>query len=171
MVLGEALFKDALVRERRRADRFDTPFAVLLVDRGDSAPDTGPWAAILRAVAAVRRGVDAVGWLERGAVLGLLLTDTPGKGAVKAMQRLRREIARRLGDAALSALSLRLYTNDDEGGTDASPLASVDLLIEALVDERRRPWRDAAKRALDVARQPRPARCSSRRCCSASRPP
>ena len=150
-LLGEGLFKDALVRERRRADRFDTPFAVLLVDRGEGAPDDGQWAAILRAVSAVKRDVDAVGWLEQGAVLGLLLTEASGKGALRAMQRLRREIARRLGDAALSALSLRLYAHADEPGPDAAPLPSVDLLVEALIEQRRRPWGDAAKRALDVA--------------------
>lgn len=31
-VLGESVFKDALVRERKRADRFDASFAVVLVD-------------------------------------------------------------------------------------------------------------------------------------------
>src|SRR5512139_1822507 len=70
-VLGEGLFGDALVRERKRADRFVMPFAVLLVDRGDSSPEEGRWVSILRAVATVKRDIDIVGWLEQCAVLGL----------------------------------------------------------------------------------------------------
>ncbi len=42
-VLGEALFRDAFLRERKRADRFDTPFAVLLLDRGDRAAAGTAW--------------------------------------------------------------------------------------------------------------------------------
>ena len=52
-VLGHGVFTDALVREQRRAERFGTPFAVLLVDRSDRAFDSDVWVAILRAVAAV----------------------------------------------------------------------------------------------------------------------
>ena len=59
-VLGESVFKDALVRERKRADRFDAPFAVVLVDRSDDAPEAGPWISVLscrgRREAGSRRG-------------------------------------------------------------------------------------------------------------------
>ena len=108
-ILGETPFRDALVRERKRADRFDMPFAVLVVDRSDDGSDANAWASILRAAASVKRDVDALGWLERGAVLGLLLPDATHKSAVKVMHQLRREIARRLGDRTLSSVSVRLY--------------------------------------------------------------
>jgi lipopolysaccharide/colanic/teichoic acid biosynthesis glycosyltransferase len=148
-VLGEDLFKDTLVRERKRAYRFDRPFAVLVADWGDRSREEGRWGSILRAVAAVKRDIDIVGWLEQGAVLGLLLQEVSGKGGVEVMHRLRHQIARRLGDAALAALSIRLYAHDPQPGPAAfSP--SVDLLLEAFGAERRHPWRDAAKRGLDI---------------------
>jgi lipopolysaccharide/colanic/teichoic acid biosynthesis glycosyltransferase len=150
-VLGERLFKDALVRERRRADRSGTPFAVLLLDADRAAPGIGEWGALLRAVGTIRRDVDVVGWLEQGVVLGLLLAGAPGKGAGRVLQRLRREIARRLGGDRLSALSLRLYAHDGHSVPADPAAAPVDLLVEALIDERRGPWSDAAKRAIDVA--------------------
>ena len=149
-VLGERLFKDTLVRERKRADRFGTPLAVLLVDRGDSFSEGGPWVSILRAVTAVKRGVDAVGWLEQGAVLGLLLPDVSRDGAFRVMERLRQEVSRRLGASALAAVSMRLYGHGIGPGPDSAAFPPVDLLVEAFVPQQNRPWRDAAKRGLDI---------------------
>jgi lipopolysaccharide/colanic/teichoic acid biosynthesis glycosyltransferase len=149
-VLGEALFKDALVRERKRADRFDQPFAVLLLDRNGSDPWAGHWVAILRAVAAVRRDIDVVGWLDQGAVVGLLLPETSGADGLAVVHRLRREIAGRVGDDALAALSIRLHGHGDHSGPEGAALPPVDLLVEPLVQQRGHPWRDAAKRGLDI---------------------
>ena len=150
-ILGESTFKDALVRERKRADRFDMPFAVLVVDRTDAGAEASPWASILRAVSAVKRDVDAVGWLERGAVLGLLLPDATQKSAAKVMHQLRREIAKRLGDRALSAVSVRAYGHRVGSGPEGVALPPVDLLVDAFVPQRKHPGRDVAKRGLDIA--------------------
>jgi lipopolysaccharide/colanic/teichoic acid biosynthesis glycosyltransferase len=149
-VLGDGVFRDALVREQKRAERFGTPFAVLLVDRSDYPFEESAWVAILRSVAAVKRDVDAVGWLEEGAVLAVLLPEASGKGAARQIHRLRREIARRLGEDALSALSVRLYGQGIEPMLDGTTVPPVDLLLDAFVPRRVHPWRDGAKRTLDV---------------------
>ncbi len=148
-VLGEGLFRDALLRERKRAERFDESFAVLLLDGADSPTEGGPWTSILRAVAAAKRDVDVVGWLEEDAILGLLLQQSSGKGALRAMQRVQHEIARRVGDGAPTALSTRLYARGDQPGPDGATLPSVDQL-EAFVHEPPHPLRDAAKLGLDI---------------------
>jgi lipopolysaccharide/colanic/teichoic acid biosynthesis glycosyltransferase len=148
-ILGEALFREAVVREKRRADRHDTSFAVLLVDRGKNLAERS-WNTVLRAVAAARRDVDAVGWFEEGEVLGILLPDVPGAGAFEVTRRLRRELGRRLGEAGLAALSIRLYTDGGRPGPEGEKPAPVDLLIEASLQRRDRRWRDAAKRAIDI---------------------
>jgi lipopolysaccharide/colanic/teichoic acid biosynthesis glycosyltransferase len=149
-ILGESVFKDALVRERKRADRFGAPFAVLLVDRSDDVSEGDPWVSILRAVNAVKRDADAVGWLDQGAVLGLLLPEASRNGALKVMGRLRHEISTRVGDSVLAAVSMRLYGHGIEPGPDSAAFPPVDLLIEAFVPQRDQPWRDAAKRGLDI---------------------
>lgn len=149
-VLGERLFKDAIVRERKRADRLGPPFAVLLVDRGGSSSEAGSWVAILHTLTIVKRAIDVVGWFEQDAVLGLLLPEAAGSGGVKVMHRLRREIATRLGDTALAALSIRLYAHGDQSGPDGVALPAVDLLVEAFDEQRGHPWRDATKRGLDI---------------------
>ena len=149
-VLGERVFKDALVRERKRADRFDASFAVLLVDRSDDASDAAPWVPVLSAVAVVKREADAVGWLDEGAVLGLLLPEVSRGGALRAMDRLRHEISRRVGDSAVAAVSMRVYAHGVEPGPDGVVFPSVDLLIENFVPPQRRPWHDGVKRGLDI---------------------
>jgi lipopolysaccharide/colanic/teichoic acid biosynthesis glycosyltransferase len=151
-VLGERLFQDAFVRERKRAERFGQPFAVLLLDRGDRSPVAGTWNQVLRAVAGAKRSVDIVGWLDEGALLGLLLPDMPGHGALDVMGRLKDDLARRLGDAPLAALSIRLYVHGEKPGPNAKHYPSVDLLSEAFVKRQYRSRLcDAAKRGLDVA--------------------
>jgi lipopolysaccharide/colanic/teichoic acid biosynthesis glycosyltransferase len=149
-VLGESVFRDALVRERRRADRFGAPFAVLIVDRSDATSDADPWVTIVGAIAAVKRDSDSVGWIEEGAVLGLLLPEVSRAGALRVTDRLRRETAARIGDSALAAVSMRLYAHGVEAGPDGAAFPPVDLLIEAFVPGEARPWRDAAKRGLDI---------------------
>lgn len=149
-ILGEGLFKDAVFRERRRADRYDTAFAVLLVDRGESAGGSDVWAPVLAVATEVKRDVDAVGWFEDGGVLGLLLPDLAGTGALEVVSRLRRELNKRLGEAALAALSIRLYAHGDGAGPEADSLLSADLLVEAFMQRGGRRWRDAAKRGLDI---------------------
>ncbi len=150
-VLGERLFKDVIIRERKRADRFGTPFAVLLVDRGDPSSRGCHWAPVLRALSAVKRDVDVFGWLERGTVLGLLLPEARPLGALAVVERVRREIAARLGDKALEALSLRIYAHGDDSQGAGVVLPPADLLVEAFLKEQSRPWHDTAKRCLDVA--------------------
>ena len=149
-ILGESVVREALVRERKRADRFDAPFAVLLVDRSDDASEGATWVSILSAMAAVKRDADAVGWLEQGAVLGLLLPEVSRNGALTVMDRLRHQISGRLGDSALAAVSMRLYAHGVEPGPDGAAFPSVDLLLEAFVPQRDQPGRDAAKRGLDI---------------------
>src|SRR5262245_41140721 len=103
-VLGPPVFRDALVRERRRADRFGDPFLVLLVELGDVAPRHAPlpWDAVLDAMVAVRRETDLLGWFERGVVLGLLLPESRDERLLSAVERrLKAELARRLDAPAL----------------------------------------------------------------------
>jgi lipopolysaccharide/colanic/teichoic acid biosynthesis glycosyltransferase len=120
------------------------------VDRSDDASEGATWVSILSAMAAVKRDADAVGWLEQGAVLGLLLPEVSRNGALTVMDRLRHQISGRLGDSALAAVSMRLYAHGVEPGPDGAAFPSVDLLLEAFVPQRDQPGRDAAKRGLDI---------------------
>jgi lipopolysaccharide/colanic/teichoic acid biosynthesis glycosyltransferase len=148
-VLGEALFKDALVRERKRADRFDQPFAVVVLDQGRS-PEARLCVPIVRAVAAVKRDIDVMGWIEQPGVLGLLLAETSGTGALTMMHRVSHAIAGQLGDGALAAPAIRLYAFGDHSTPEGAGMTSVDQLVETFAPRPGQRWRDAAKRGLDI---------------------
>ncbi|MCC6164560.1 MAG: sugar transferase [Acidobacteria bacterium] len=148
-VLGETLFVDAVQRERRRADRTATPFAVLVLDMTHTR-GSAPWPSVLRAAAAVRRDVDAVGWLEADAVLGILLPDVTLTCAMRVMRHLRRHLSQHLGEAASGVVSMRLYIHGLELDAEGPALPPVDLLLDAFAPERAHVASAAAKRALDV---------------------
>ncbi len=148
-ILGESLFREAILREQRRADRFDTPFALLLLALANGSGQADSWAPVLRAVSATKRDTDLAGWLHDGRVLGLLLPDASAKSALQTEHRLRREMSRRLDEPQLSALSVHPYSLGDRCGTD--PLPPIELVVETFASSRDLSWRDIAKRALDVA--------------------
>jgi lipopolysaccharide/colanic/teichoic acid biosynthesis glycosyltransferase len=151
-VFGEALFRDALIREQRCTDRFAHPFVVLLVDAAsarDRSPRS-PWPDIIQALSVVKRRADILGWFEREAVLGLILADTAAADAGVVEDRVRRELASRLEPESLVALSVRLYAHAGHPCPEGARMAPVALLVEALEHSRSRWGRDAVKRTLDI---------------------
>ena len=81
LIIAEDLFKDVLIRERKRADRSNESMVLVLVALKDRAGDDSPaiWAPVVEALAAVARETDALGWFEWRAVMGIIL---PGACAV-----------------------------------------------------------------------------------------
>ncbi|WP_309645870.1 sugar transferase [Phenylobacterium sp.] len=141
---------DALVRERKRADRLDSSFAVIVIDRGHEAPDDGRWDDILRAAVATRRDVDTLGWLEQDTVLGLIVPDATHEAVHRAVRRLQRRIVARIGKEAQASLSTRVYVHGTSWNESGVHLPPVDLLLEAFVPVRSDATADAAKRTVDV---------------------
>jgi lipopolysaccharide/colanic/teichoic acid biosynthesis glycosyltransferase len=148
-VLGERLFRDTLARERRRADRVGAAFAVIVLDRTLVDGASTAWQDVLEVVASARRDLDVTGWLERDAVLGIILPDVSAARGLRQSRRLRQRLVARLGAAASAGISIRLYTHcgvQEAEGTHPP----VDLLIENFVTAQRRASGDTAKRILDV---------------------
>ena len=148
-VLGPRLLSDTLVRERKRADRLDSSFAVIVIDRGHEPAEEGRWDEVLRAAVATRRDVDALGWLEQDTVLGLILPDASRDMAQRAMRRLQRRLVARLG-ADARALSMRMYIHGTAWQHSGVHLPPVSLLLDAFVPVRTHAAADAAKRGVDV---------------------
>ena len=149
-VLGERLFKDALVRERRRADRLSMPFAVIVLDRTHLPADDAAWDAVCTAISVACRDVDVAGWLEQDLVLGVIVPEITRVAAADVARRLRRAIARHQPAGAPIELSFRLYTHGVPQDPRGAPDPPVDLLIDTFVPAARRPASDIAKRSLDI---------------------
>ncbi len=157
-VINEELFRRVLIRERKRADRSNQPFVLLLVDMNDGlgADSSSIWETVIEALTAAKRGMDVLGWFERRAVIGLIIPEIRASDLASTRERLdarvRRELANRLGAEAVDKFSIRLHVYlepklaGEEGRWRVNPL---------LYPERRSRWErrrtyDAIKRGLDV---------------------
>jgi len=74
----EPLFRDILIREWRRADRFDQSFVLVLVELTVNATE---WGEIIKHLTALIPDTDVIGWFEQDRVLGLLWLDRDGSNA------------------------------------------------------------------------------------------
>ena len=145
-VLAAPVFRAAVLRERKRADRSRQSWSLLLVrvPRPARHDGTAASAAVVASMTAARRDMDLVGW-ARADALGLLMPGTGATAATRVQARLRRELAARMAEPP-TAISLRVHPNPGVAGEgDAS-----DGWLDRGDDRRRRVTRDATKRAVDV---------------------
>src|SRR5713226_6704 len=157
-VINEELFKRVLIRERKRADRSNQPFVLLLVDMngGLGADSSSIWETVIEALSAAKREMDVLGWFEWRAVIGVIAPEIRASDLANTCEgldvRVRRELANRLGAEAVDKFSIRLHVYPEpklvgeEGRWRVNPL---------LYPERRSRWErrtiyDAIKRGLDV---------------------
>ena len=151
-VVSEDFFKSVLRRERKRADRSNRPFLLLLVkmNTGDSSP---AWRHAIAAVAAAKRNTDMLGWFERGRVLGLILpeisaSDAPARRALES--RVRGELATRLDSSSLARVSIGVHAHPAPQGAAAEEAESVDPLLVKLRSRNDRSFTARIKRGLDI---------------------
>ena len=151
-VMSEEIFRTVLIRERKRADRFNQPFLLFLVGvDGSDAALLPP--AVVDALGAVTRDTDVLGWFEEGAALGLIVPEVGAAGVELARHvegRIRKELALRLDPKTRRQVSLRLHAHLPAADAADAGLASVDPIVASLRREKQSQWRDSLKRALDV---------------------
>jgi lipopolysaccharide/colanic/teichoic acid biosynthesis glycosyltransferase len=151
-VIGEQLFRDALMRERRRADRSHETLTLLLVKSDSNVLGEAGWKAAVDAVASAKRDTDILGWFKHHSTLGVILADVREPEPLVAAHieaRIRRELSARLGDAATRTFSMELLAHVSVG--DNKGLPPVQPLIEDISASRRRlNIYEGAKRSLDV---------------------
>jgi lipopolysaccharide/colanic/teichoic acid biosynthesis glycosyltransferase len=154
-VIGQELFRDVLVRERKRADRSDQPLVLALVGLNggiNSAPDP-VWSRVIDALEAAKRETDVLGWFEQDGALGVILPEIPtdsGPFVAELEQRLRRELSRNVDAEALAQLSVRLLVHPETKGATDAVFDGVDPLIQQLKNDRSR-VHATLKRGLDIA--------------------
>jgi lipopolysaccharide/colanic/teichoic acid biosynthesis glycosyltransferase len=145
--LDQALFQDALARERRQADRFEKSFGLVLVIPAGVGGGAAAWEPLLRGVAASARDTDIVGWFENGTVLGVIRWALDAAETAATLRATtERDIEHRLGASDAAGYRVRSHVYSPQAESLGAPL------LEALVG--RRPAavaRPSPKRALDIA--------------------
>jgi lipopolysaccharide/colanic/teichoic acid biosynthesis glycosyltransferase len=145
-VLNAQLFREALSREHRRADRFNRALVLLRVELGQETPSTR--ARVLQSLGTVAGDDAIVGWLHDGKELGLLLPDLDLSASAAARDvelRFRQQLGHDLSSPTTTRLPIHTYTH--QGGT---PVVLSGLDDEPRSRSRSEVWLDATKRALDV---------------------
>ena len=146
-LLSESLFRNALRRERLRADRFDDVLVLLTLTLNRPVASQR-WRQLVDALSHTQTETDVVGWLEEGAVLGLIrtLSVTEAKTAPMLGAAVRRELAHHLPPDGAESCSIRLEVYSPQSAS-AAPVFFESPARRRKPQERARA---AAKRALDV---------------------
>jgi lipopolysaccharide/colanic/teichoic acid biosynthesis glycosyltransferase len=149
-VIDEALFRDALTRERKRADRFEEAFVVLLIafDKERLTPSAAT--NLARVLLQSPPAADVIGWFEQDSVLGVIRSSAAGDAAVTAAaltNSVRRAMARCLPEELASSCSLLCETYPSR----SAAITPVVLSATAPRERAHGIARHAAKRALDIA--------------------
>ena len=149
-LISQELFRDALARERRRADRFEEAFVLVLISLNSRAGGQSRWGSIVEALSQTELDADVVGWFEQDSILGLIRTladSDPREIATTLAGTVRRELVRCLTPDSADCCSIRLEVYSSQS-------ASIPLVLFDVDSERRKPQevvRGAAKRVLDIA--------------------
>jgi lipopolysaccharide/colanic/teichoic acid biosynthesis glycosyltransferase len=154
-VIDEHAFKSFAIKERRRADRSNQPYVMLLVSANAGAGDisSSTWCSVIDALTAARRASDILGWFQEGAVIGMILTEIQAFDAPAARQietRVWRELAHRLNPAALRRFSIRLYVQQGSND-DGQAVPPADPVLKRLCPSAGGAFSyDVTKRVLDI---------------------
>jgi lipopolysaccharide/colanic/teichoic acid biosynthesis glycosyltransferase len=146
-VLDQTLFRGAVVRERKRADRFDEAFVLLLLSL-NCGGQPRRWSRVLDTLAMQKLETDLIGWHEQDATIGLLrpLASLDASEAASALAgTVRRELERSLKGDGMPGCSIRLEVYSPRFAAH-SPVLDDDNPEE----KRRSMLRRVAKRGLDI---------------------
>ena len=115
-VLAEQVFQSMLTLERRRAERSDKPFVLMLLDAN---LENGAAEEILldavHIVVTSKRETDLAGWYKQSAILGIIFTEVNLEGEIPVTETLRKKIetsfVKHLGRdrAAKIAISMHVF--------------------------------------------------------------
>jgi lipopolysaccharide/colanic/teichoic acid biosynthesis glycosyltransferase len=151
LVLEADVFRSLVVRERKRSDRSERPFALLMLgglSRGDAARARSAVAALWTAT----RDTDAFGWFEEPGTIGVLAPELPVADAAASARRLlarcREALAASLGSNVVDELSIECHVHPVPGGRHDEGLAINLVLYPELRDGLA--VSRALKRAFDV---------------------
>ncbi len=147
-LISEELFRDALGRERKRADRFEEAFAVLLITLDRRRLDSSSLTQILKALSQSQPGADVIGWFEHGSVLALIRSveaREPGAAATALANAFRRKLALCLAPDQADCCSIRCEAYSSQSDAIAPMISDCDRQRGRV-----RQLARTAKRLLDI---------------------
>jgi lipopolysaccharide/colanic/teichoic acid biosynthesis glycosyltransferase len=155
LVIGEGLFKDVLIREQKRSNRFEESFVLVVVSCRDRQSDASMWKRIVKGLSAAKRDTDVLGWLEEDSAIGLIVPELGGVDASFARDvesRVQASLATVLDADARADLSIAIHRHDGSHSPAADPERDVAAAIPAALHVSVGDIvRSGLKRGLDIA--------------------
>jgi lipopolysaccharide/colanic/teichoic acid biosynthesis glycosyltransferase len=156
-LLDEQLFKQAVTRERKRADRSGLAMALFLI----SLPPTSvlealDGAAVAHALAAAASEHDILGWFESSCVIGLIAPEIDPADLAGSCDRLesrvRGAISHRGGEELAQKISIRLLIYPEPTTSNEQQVIPMDprLYPELSTNMSVRPTFRTLKRGIDI---------------------
>jgi hypothetical protein len=156
-VLGEAIFHRIITRERKRSERSQRPFVLLLIDTGGNQPGGNQGRLLLDLLAAIQgatRETDVTGWYKTNAVVGVMFTEIAlDNNAVLStiLSRIGAVVRDRLNTDQFSRVKFSFHVfpddwNSQDPGRPSNPTLYPDLEKRQTSDR----LRLATKRLTDV---------------------
>lgn len=159
MILSEDAFISMLYLERRRAERGQKRYVLLLVDVKDALSEknkTRTVQTIGRTICSVTRETDIIGWYVYGHILGVIATEIGSASArevrEKMSQKFRAAFVDVLGPATAAQIALSFHFFPEE--TEDSDFNDTSNSAHYPEFSRKKPSRKLAlglKRAIDIA--------------------
>jgi lipopolysaccharide/colanic/teichoic acid biosynthesis glycosyltransferase len=158
VVLDEQSFHRMIAVERRRTERSHTPFLLVLLDTGTSAPsqrngkDLGK---IISVLLATTRETDVAGWYKDNSVIGLMFTEIPVEarnGIISTMlTRISATLSKKLSLEQFNEISISFYLFPEDWHQEIPRKANTKVLYPDLAKrDHARKFRRMLKRAMDI---------------------
>lgn len=149
----EAEFIQILKLERRRAERSEKPFILMLLGSEDFHEQSGR--ALVRslsaAISSCTRETDVLGWYEQGQTLGLLLTEvgqTSESTLNAVLQKVSVAVRRAVNADQYRSINIRFRSFPQHSTNDFDD--DERMLYPDITRKQPRSWANFFKRALDI---------------------
>jgi exopolysaccharide biosynthesis polyprenyl glycosylphosphotransferase len=150
-VVVENIFRNVLIREKKRAERARQQLLLVSVSIPDDADRDQTWPIVVESLAAATRETDITGWLESGRTMSVILSgvaESPASLAAAVRRRVQDELTMHMRGRTVTDLGVDVSVHPAQKSAEHQAAFSPMPAIDTDTNERRS-YR-AAKRALDV---------------------
>jgi lipopolysaccharide/colanic/teichoic acid biosynthesis glycosyltransferase len=155
LVVEEGLFRDAVTREQKRADRFEEPFLLVLVSlKAGRSCDAETWLAVIEALTVAKRDTDILGWFTRGSHLGVIVPEIDANDSNSVLDvesQVQVALTRRLDAETRDDFSVQVHRHAPPTPAMSERRQAADRLLRSLHRSTGARVRSGLKRTLDIA--------------------
>ena len=157
-ILGEEAFRRMISIERKRTERSQKPFLLMLLDGGSrqgSKKNSKALNNVVGALLASTRETDITGWYENGTTIGVVFTDLESEDKSVVLSTMLTRVSTTLRDTVpleqFSQISISFHFFPDDWDHDSSGRPSNPILYPDLAGHHsNRRLLSSLKRAIDI---------------------